>query len=160
MLNIRVGMGYDAHQLVAGRPLILGGVEIPHDQGLLGHSDADVVTHVLIDAILGAANLGSIGTWFPNTDAQYAGVRSVELLSKVVAALHEREFRVGNIDMTVVAQAPKLMPHVAEMASVLAMHTHIDPARVSIKATTTEGLGFEGEKRGISAHCVVLIYES
>lgn len=159
MINIRVGIGYDAHQLVAGRPLILGGVEIPHDHGLLGHSDADVVTHVLIDAILGAANMGSIGTWFSNTDPQYEGVRSVDLLAVVVDALHQRDFRIGNIDMTVVAQSPKIMPYASEMASVLAGFTHMDAARISIKATTTEGLGFEGEKRGISAHCVVLIYE-
>jgi 2-C-methyl-D-erythritol 2,4-cyclodiphosphate synthase len=158
MLNIRVGIGYDAHQLVAGRPLVLGGVTIPHDTGLLGHSDADVVTHVLIDALLGAANMGSIGTWFPNTEAKYAGVSSVDLLSVVVDALHARDFRIGNIDMTVVAQAPKLMPYVPQMAGVLGQRAQIDPARVSIKATTTEGLGFEGEKRGISAHCVVLIY--
>ncbi len=160
MLNFRIGIGYDAHQLVSGRPLILGGVDIPHDAGLLGHSDADVVAHVLIDAILGAANMGSIGTWFPNTDSAYAGVRSVDLLSQVVEALHQRGFWVGNIDMTVVAQAPKLMPYVPDMVAVLARVTHVDPARVSIKATTTEGLGFEGEKRGISAHCVVLIYET
>jgi len=159
MINIRVGIGYDAHRLVGGRPLILGGVEIPHDHGLLGHSDADVVTHVLIDAILGAANMGSIGTWFSNTDPQYEGVRSVDLLAVVVEALHQRGFRLGNIDMTVVAQAPKIMPYVSEMAAVLAVSAHVDVARVSIKATTTEGLGFEGEKLGISAHCVVLIYE-
>ena len=158
MLNIRVGIGYDAHQLVAGRPLILGGLEIPHDKGLLGHSDADVVTHVLIDAILGAANMGSIGTWFPNTDPKYAGVSSVALLAIVVADAHQRGFRVGNTDITVVAQAPKIMPYVPQMTAVLAQRMQIDPGQVSIKATTTEGLGFEGEQRGISAHCVVLLY--
>ena len=158
MLNMRVGIGYDAHQLVAGRPLVLGGIEIPHDKGLLGHSDADVVTHVVIDAILGAANMGSIGTWFPNTDPQYAGVSSVDLLAVVVAAAHQRGFLVGNIDITVVAQAPKLMPYVPQMVAVLAQRVQIAPDCVSVKATTTEGLGFEGEQRGISAHCVVVLY--
>lgn len=160
MLNFRVGIGYDAHELVSGRPLVLGGVVIPFDKGLAGHSDADVVAHVLIDAILGAANMGSIGTWFPNTDATYAGAKSLDLLKKVIEALHERGFWLGNADVTVVAQAPKLMPHVPAMREAIALCTGMDPDRLSIKATTSEGLGFMGEGRGIAAHAVVLIYQA
>jgi 2-C-methyl-D-erythritol 2,4-cyclodiphosphate synthase len=154
----RVGMGVDAHALVEGRPLILGGVHIPHPKGLLGHSDADVLTHVIIDAVIGAAGLGSIGMLFPDTDPQYKGIASTALLANVVGRIRDIGFEVGNIDAVVVAQAPKIMPHRDAMRECLAMTLGIDISAVSLKATTTERLGFEGREEGISAHAVALIY--
>lgn len=156
-LPFRVGIGYDMHALVPDRPLVLGGITIPHDRGLLGHSDADVLTHVIIDAVIGAMNGGSIGTMFPDTDAQFKGIRSVSLLEQVVTHLHTTPYRIGNVDATVVAQAPKLMPHRAAMQATLASALQVGRHRVSIKATTTERLGPEGRGEGISAHAVVLL---
>lgn len=156
----RIGIGYDAHALTEGRPLILGGVHIPHPYGLMGHSDADVLTHVMIDALIGAANLGSIGMLFPDTDPQYKGIASVRLLGKVVDRVHALGYKVGNVDSVIVAQAPKLMPYRDAMQATLADWLQVDLDQVSIKATTTENLGFEGEKRGISAHAVALLVRS
>ena len=154
---MRIGHGYDVHRLVEGRKLILGGVEIPWEKGLLGHSDADVLTHALMDALLGAAALGDIGKLFPDSDARYAGADSVELLRRVCALLQEKGYRVGNVDCTVVAQRPKLAPHISAMREKLAAAMEIGVDRVSVKATTEEGLGFSGEGLGIAAHAVALI---
>lgn len=156
---MRIGHGYDVHRLVEGRRLILGGVEIPWEKGLLGHSDADVLTHALMDALLGAAALGDIGHLFPDKDPAYEGADSVELLRQVMRVLEEHGWKLGNADVTVIAQRPKLAPHIPEMRRILAeaMGTTID--RVSVKATTEEGLGFSGEGLGIAAHAVALIEE-
>lgn len=151
-------MGFDAHRLVQGRPLILGGVTIPHSTGLLGHSDADVLVHVIIDALIGAANLGSIGLLFPDSDIQYKGVASTVLLSQVVTLVRDAGFEIGNIDTVLVAQAPKLMPYRDEMRSVLSAVLGVGTDQISIKATTTETLGYEGRSEGISAHAVAIIY--
>lgn len=156
---MRVGHGYDVHRLVEGRRLILGGVEIPWEKGLLGHSDADVLTHALMDALLGAAALGDIGHLFPDKDPAYEGADSVELLRQVMRVLDEQGWRLGNADVTVIAQRPKLAPHIPEMRRVLAGAMDTEPERVSVKATTEEGLGFSGEGLGIAAHAVVLIEE-
>ena len=157
MQDIRIGHGYDVHRLVPERRLILGGVDIPHETGLLGHSDADVLLHAISDALLGALALGDIGKHFPDTDPRYAGADSLVLLSRVVTMIHEMGWRVGNIDATVLAQAPKLSPHIAAMRENIAgaLGTSVD--RVSVKATTEEKLGFTGEKLGIAAHAVVLL---
>jgi len=160
---MRVGMGYDVHKLVEGRKLIIGGVEIPHSLGLLGHSDADVLTHAVMDALLGAAGLHDIGTHFPDTDPAYAGADSIALLRRVGALLTEQGYTVGNIDATVIAQRPKLRPYIGEMEKRLADALQIDVSQINIKATTEEGLGFTGKEEGISAHAVALIesfYES
>lgn len=156
---MRIGHGYDVHRLVEGRRLILGGVEIPWEKGLLGHSDADVLTHALMDALLGAAALGDIGHLFPDKDPAYEGADSIELLRQVMRVLEEHGWKLGNADVTVIAQRPKLAPHIPEMRRILAeaMGTTID--RVSVKATTEEGLGFSGEGLGIAAHAVALIEE-
>lgn len=156
---MRIGHGYDVHRLVEGRRLILGGVEIPWEKGLLGHSDADVLTHALMDALLGAAALGDIGHLFPDKDPAYEGADSIELLRQVMRVLEEHGWKLGNADVTVIAQQPKLAPHIPEMRRILAeaMGTAID--RVSVKATTEEGLGFSGEGLGIAAHAVALIEE-
>ena len=156
---MRIGHGYDVHRLVEGRRLILGGVEIPWEKGLLGHSDADVLTHALMDALLGAAALGDIGHLFPDKDPAYEGADSIELLRQVMRVLEEHGWKLGNADVTVIAQRPKLAPHIPEMRHILAeaMGTTID--RVSVKATTEEGLGFSGEGLGIAAHAVALIEE-
>lgn len=156
---MRIGHGYDVHKLVDGRKLILGGVDIPYEKGLLGHSDADVLTHALMDALLGACALGDIGKLFPDNDSAYAGADSVELLRRVCALLKEKGYRVGNVDCTVIAQRPKLAPHIPLMRQKLAEAMGIDLDRVSIKATTEEKLGFTGEGLGISAHAVALIEE-
>ena len=156
---MRIGHGYDVHRLVEGRKLILGGVEIPWEKGLLGHSDADVLTHALMDALLGAAALGDIGKLFPDSDPAYAGADSVELLRRVSALLREKGWRVGNVDCTVIAQRPKLAPHIPQMRRCLAEAMGIGEERVSVKATTEEGLGFSGEGLGIAAHAVALIEE-
>ena len=157
MTNLRIGHGYDVHRLVEGRPLILGGVTIPHETGLLGHSDADVLLHAVMDALLGAAALGDIGKLFPDTDAAYENVSSLTLLLRVADKLAENGYRVVNLDATVLAQAPKLAPHREAMRRNIAAALGIDVSRVSVKATTEEGLGFTGEKLGIAAHAVALI---
>ena len=154
---MRIGYGYDVHRLVEGRRLILGGVDIPWEKGLLGHSDADVLTHALMDALLGAAALGDIGQHFPDKDPAYEGADSVELLRRVCALLREHGYRVGNVDCTLVAQRPKLMPHIPAMRERLAEAMEVPVDRVSVKATTEEGLGFSGEGLGIAAHAVALL---
>ena len=153
----RIGHGYDVHPLVSGRKLILGGVDIPHDQGLQGHSDADALIHAVCDACLGAAGLGDIGRHFPDTDARYKGIDSRELLRQVRGQLAARDWVVVNVDSTVIAQAPRLAPHIPQMAANLAADLGIDADRVNVKATTTERLGFAGRQEGIAAHAVVLL---
>lgn len=157
MTNLRIGHGYDVHRLIEGRPLILGGVTIPHETGLLGHSDADVLLHAVMDALLGAAALGDIGKLFPDTDAAYENISSLTLLERVADKLAENGYSVVNLDATVLAQAPKLSPHREVMRRNIADSLRIDVSHVSVKATTEEGLGFTGEKRGIAAHAVALI---
>ena len=154
---MRIGHGYDVHRLVEGRALILGGVTVPFDRGLLGHSDADVLTHAVMDALLGAAALGDIGKLFPDSDAAYAGADSIALLERVTALLREHGWQVGNVDATVVAQAPKLAPYVPEMRRRLAEAMGLDVDCVSVKATTEEKLGFTGSGEGMAAHAVALI---
>ena len=154
---MRVGHGYDVHRLVEGRKLILGGVEIPWEKGLLGHSDADVLLHALMDAILGAAALGDIGQHFPDSDERYAGADSLQLLAEVSRLLTEAGYRLVNADCTILAQRPKLMPHVSAMRANIARVLGVEPDAVSVKATTEEGLGFTGDGSGIAAHAVVLI---
>jgi len=150
----RFGMGYDVHRLVEGRKLILGGVEIPHTLGLLGHSDADVLLHAVADALLGAAALGDIGRHFPDTDPRDEGADSGRLLSHVLELLKEKGYRVGNVDATVVAQKPKLAPHIERMRENIARILETDPDQVNVKATTEEKLGFTGTEQGISAYAV------
>lgn len=157
MNDIRVGHGYDVHRLTEGRKLILGGVEIPCEKGLLGHSDADVLTHGVMDALLGAAGLGDIGRHFPDTDPAYAGADSLKLLARVAGLLGERGWSIGNVDATILAQRPKLAPHIPRMAERLAGAMGISPDRVNVKATTEEGLGFTGAGEGMAAHAVALI---
>ena len=154
---MRIGHGYDVHRLVPGRKLILRGVEIPHALGLLGHSDADVVTHALMDALLGAAALGDIGQHFPDKDPSYAGISSLVLLGKVMDLLHQAGWRVENADMTILAQQPKLMPHIPQMRQNLSRAMGVPVSAISVKATTEEGLGFTGREQGIAAHSVVLL---
>ena len=154
---MRIGHGYDVHRLVPGRKLILGGVEIPHALGLPGHSDADVVTHALMDALLGAAALGDIGQHFPDKDPSYAGISSLVLLGKVMDLLHQAGWRVENADMTILAQQPKLMPHIPRMRQNLSRAMGVPVSAISVKATTEEGLGFTGREQGIAAHSVVLL---
>ena len=154
---MRIGHGYDVHKLTEGRKLILGGVDIPWEKGLLGHSDADVLTHAVMDALLGAAGLGDIGKHFPDTDPAYTGADSVKLLEHVAGLLGEQGFAVGNVDATVLAQRPKLAPHIPLMRDNLARAMGIDPSRVNVKATTEEGLGFTGSGEGMAAHAVALI---
>ncbi len=157
MTKLRVGHGYDVHRLVEGRALILGGVTVPFDRGLLGHSDADVLTHAVMDALLGAAALGDIGKLFPDSDAAYAGADSIALLERVTALLREHGWQVGNVDATVVAQAPRLAPYIPEMRRRLAEAMGLDVDCVSVKATTEERLGFTGSGEGMAAHAVALI---
>ena len=154
---MRVGFGYDVHRLVEERRLILGGVEIPYEKGLLGHSDADVLVHALMDAMLGAAGMGDIGRHFPDTDNQYKGIDSMLLLEKVTQLLAEAGYKVNNIDVTVVAQRPKLAGFIPEMETNIARVIGVDETMVNVKATTTEKLGFEGEGLGISAYAVCTI---
>ena len=156
---MRIGHGYDVHKLVTGRSLILGGVSIPYEKGLLGHSDADVLTHAVMDALLGAAALGDIGLHFPDNDDRYLGADSIELLRKVSNMLSERCLDISNIDATVIAQAPKLRPYIDEMRKNIACAAGIDASRVNVKATTEEHLGFTGEGLGIAAHAVCLLEE-
>ncbi len=154
---IRIGHGYDVHKLVEGRRLILGGVDIPYEMGLLGHSDADVLVHAVMDALLGAAALGDIGKHFPDTDNAYLGADSIELLKRVSAILKENGYSVVNIDATVIAQAPKLAPHIENMRQNIANALSIELSSVNVKATTEEKLGFTGAKEGIATHAVCLI---
>ncbi|MCP4992317.1 MAG: 2-C-methyl-D-erythritol 2,4-cyclodiphosphate synthase [Gammaproteobacteria bacterium] len=154
---MRIGHGYDAHRFVQGRPLVLGGVTLPHDQGLEAHSDGDVLIHALCDALLGAAALGDIGHHFPDSDLEYKGIDSRVLLKKVVIALREHGYRVGNADITLIAQQPKISPHISAMRELLAMDMEVDLYQVNVKATTTEGMGFVGRVEGISCHAMVLL---
>ena len=154
---IRIGHGYDVHKLVEGRRLILGGIEIPYDKGLLGHSDADVLTHAVMDALLGAIGAGDIGRHFPDTDERYRGISSILLLREVAALLDKNGYAVGNIDVTVIAQKPKLAPYLGQMALVLSEVLHCEPTDINIKATTEEHLGFTGAEEGIAAHAVCLL---
>lgn len=151
---MRIGTGYDVHRLVEGRKLILGGVDIPHDKGLLGHSDADVLLHAVCDALLGAAGLGDIGVHFPDTDQKYQGVSSIALLREVVAKLSGKGLRVNNLDATIIAERPKLTPHIPAMVKNIAGAVKTDASAVNVKATTTEGLGFAGRGEGIAATAV------
>jgi len=154
---VRVGLGYDAHRLVAGRALILGGVTIPYHLGLLGHSDADVLTHAIGDALLGAVGAGDLGAHFPDTDPAYKGISSLILLEKIVSLVRRRGFRPVNVDATVVAEKPRLSPHIPEMRAKLAHVLGLAPEEVNIKATTTEHMGFTGKEEGIAAYAVVLV---
>lgn len=156
---MRIGMGYDVHKLVEDRKLILGGVEIPYEKGLLGHSDADVLLHAIMDALLGAAALGDIGKHFPDTDEKYKGISSVKLLEHVGQLLEEHLYMVGNIDATIIAQRPKMLPHIPKMRENVAKALGIDIERVNIKATTEEGLGFTGSGEGISSQAICLLEE-
>ena len=154
---MRIGHGYAVHRLISGRELILGGVRVPFNKGLLGHSDADVLTHAVMDALLGASALGDIGLHFPDTDEQFRGINSLKLLEKVCLLLKEKGFRIGNIDCTILAQAPKLRPFIPEMQKNLAESCRIPCSILNIKATTEEGLGFTGSGEGIAAHAVCLL---
>ena len=156
---MRIGMGYDVHKLVENRKLILGGVDIPYEKGLLGHSDADVVVHAIMDALLGAAALGDIGKHFPDTDDRYKGISSIKLLHHVGELLRENNFKIGNIDATIICQKPKLAPFRDEMVKNVAKALNIEESRVCIKATTEEGLGFTGEGLGISSQAIALLEE-
>lgn len=156
---MRIGHGYDVHRLVEGRPLILGGVHIPYEKGLLGHSDADVLLHAVSDALLGAAGLGDIGKHFPDTDPQYKGADSMELLRVVVGRVLEKGYRISNIDVTMIAQKPKLRPHIEAMEQNIAAAVGIDADRINVKATTEEQLGFTGTGEGMRCHAVCLLEE-
>ncbi|HMM47629.1 MAG TPA: 2-C-methyl-D-erythritol 2,4-cyclodiphosphate synthase [Thiobacillaceae bacterium] len=157
MTDIRVGHGFDVHAFAAGRKLIIGGVDIPHERGLAGHSDADVLLHAICDALLGAAGLGDIGRLFPDDDAAFAGIDSRILLRHAVGKLREHGWRIGNVDATIIAQAPKMAPHIASMVAHIGSDLGIGPERVNVKATTTEKLGFTGRREGIAAEAVCLI---
>lgn len=154
---MRIGYGIDVHQLVEGRKLILGGIEVPYEKGLLGHSDADVCIHAIMDAILGALALGDIGKIFPDTDMKYKDIDSKVLLTQVVQIMMDHGYRIGNLDCTIACQEPKLAPHIDNMRITIAQILQTNNANISIKATTTEKLGFEGRKEGISAYAIVLI---
>lgn len=153
----RIGHGYDVHKLVEGRKLILGGVKIPHTTGLLGHSDADVLAHAVMDAMLGALALGDIGHLFPDNDDSFKGADSMKLMAEVCRRISEKGYIIGNIDATIIAQAPKLAPHILKMRENIAAVCGVDVSRISVKATTEEHLGFTGEKLGMSAHAVALL---
>jgi 2-C-methyl-D-erythritol 2,4-cyclodiphosphate synthase len=154
---MRIGQGYDVHKLVQGRDLILGGVKIKHETGLLGHSDADVLTHAIMDALLGAAALGDIGKHFPDKDPQYKNIDSLLLAQKVAELLYNNDYKIINVDATVIAEAPKIAPYIPEMRKNIASALYVDISCISIKATTEEGLGFTGKKEGIAALAVALI---
>ena len=154
---MRIGMGYDVHRLSAGRKLIMGGVDIPYEKGLLGHSDADVLVHAIMDALLGAAALGDIGSHFPDTDPAYEGISSICLLEHVGKLLSDHGYKIGNIDATIIAQKPKMRPHIDQMGDNISNALKIRPEQVGVKATTEEGLGFTGSGEGISAHAVCLL---
>jgi len=153
----RSGFGYDAHRLVEGRPLILGGVEVPFEKGLEGHSDADVLLHALIDAIIGAAGMGDIGTHFPSSDPSLEGISSLDMLSRVMSLVTEAGWRVENVDGTIVAQRPRLSPHAPRMKETIAHAVNIEPERVNVKSKTTDGLGFTGTGEGMEAYCAVML---
>ena len=155
----RIGHGYDVHKLVEGRKLILGGVEIPHTTGLLGHSDADVLAHAVMDAMLGALALGDIGHLFPDNDDSFKGADSMKLMAEVCRRISEKGYVIGNVDATIIAQAPKLAPHILKMRENIAAVCGVDVSQISVKATTEEHLGFTGEKLGMSAHAVALLME-
>lgn len=154
---MRIGMGYDVHRLSAGRKLIMGGVDIPYEKGLLGHSDADVLVHAIMDALLGAAALADIGSHFPDTDPAYEGISSIRLLEHVGKLLSDHGYKIGNIDATIIAQKPKMRPHIDQMRDNISNALKIRPDQVGVKATTEEGLGFTGSGEGISAHAVCLL---
>ena len=154
-----MGLGYDVHRFDPERPLILGGVEIAFHHGLAGHSDADVLSHALGDALLGAAHLGDLGRHFPDSDQRFKGISSLRLLEKIVNLIHQEGFKIGNVDVTVVAQEPKLVPHFQKMQSALSAVLHISVDQISLKATTTEGLGFAGRQEGMAAYAVVLLFK-
>lgn len=154
---MRIGIGYDVHKLAAGRKLIIGGVEIPHEKGLLGHSDADVLIHAVMDSLLGAAAFGDIGRHFPDTDPAYSGISSLKLLGEVARLLEENIFFIENIDATIIAQAPQMRPHIDAMRANIAKTLRIDASQVNIKATTEEGLGFTGSGEGIAAQSICLL---
>lgn len=154
---MRIGHGYDVHRLVLEQKLILGGVEVPYEKGLLGHSDADVLTHAVMDALLGAAGLGDIGKHFPDTDPAYAGADSMKLLEHVAGLLRARGWQVSNVDATILAQRPKLAPYIPAMRRALAGHLGLEEEQVNVKATTEEGLGFTGSGEGMAAHAVCLL---
>ena len=156
---MRIGHGYDVHRLVEGRPLILGGVNIPYEKGLLGHSDADVLLHAVSDALLGAAGLGDIGKHFPDTDPQYKGADSLKLLEIVADRIRKAGYRVSNIDVTMIAQKPKLRPHIEIMEQNIAAAVGVDTSRINVKATTEEHLGFTGTGEGMSCHAICLLEE-
>ena len=157
MIGIRIGHGYDVHRLTEGRPLVLGGVHIPYERGLLGHSDADVLAHAVMDALLGAAALGDIGGLFPDSDERWRGADSLRLLEQVTALLAENGWEIGNVDATVLAQAPKLAPYIPEMRQKLAVAMGVNASQVSVKATTEEHLGFTGAGEGMACHAVALL---
>lgn len=154
---MRIGLGYDVHRLVKDRDLILGGVKIPHELGLLGHSDADVLIHAIMDSLLGASALGDIGKHFPDTDPKYKGISSINLLEEVGKLLYKNNFTIGNIDATIIAERPKMAPHIMEMRNNIAKALEIDVNKINVKATTEEGLGFTGEKLGISSQAICLL---
>jgi 2-C-methyl-D-erythritol 2,4-cyclodiphosphate synthase len=158
-MNIRVGQGYDVHQMVVGRPLIIGGVEIPSEKGALGHSDADVLIHAIMDAILGAAGLNDIGHYFPDTDEFYKGIDSKILLSRVFELVCKKDLFIGNIDSTICLQSPKIAPYIPMMKNAISAILKIDPGQISIKATTGENMGFVGRQEGIAAMAVVLLHQ-
>ena len=157
---MRIGHGYDVHRLVEGRKCIIGGVDIPHNKGLLGHSDADVLVHAVMDAVIGALCLGDIGKLFPDNDPKYEGADSILLCRRVAEVMKEKGYRIGNVDATVIAQAPKMAPYILKMRENIASALDTDVDRVSVKATTEERLGFTGEGLGISAHAVCLLEEA
>lgn len=159
-MSIRVGIGYDVHQLVEGRLLILGGITVPHEKGLLGHSDADVLTHAIMDAMLGALSLGNIGDHFPDTDPAFKDADSIKLLHKVHELIKERGYKIGNIDSVIAAQRPKLKPYIPAIVAKLADELNIPHTDVAVKATTTEKLGFEGREEGISSQAVVVLLKA
>jgi len=154
---MRIGQGFDVHALVEGRRLVVGGIDIPHDKGLLGHSDADVLLHAICDALLGAAALGDIGRHFPDSDPRFKGIDSRELLRQVANLLVDRQYRVVNVDATIIAQAPRMAPHIPRMVANIAADIAVDAQQVNVKATTTEELGFTGRREGIAAQAVCLI---
>lgn len=157
MSELRIGIGYDVHAFAEGRALVLGGVEVPHDRGLLGHSDADVLVHALMDAILGALREGDIGRLFPDTDPAYAGISSIDLLARVAALVEQRGFRLADADTVLVLEQPRIAPFRDEMRDRIATALGVDVSRIGVKATTTEGLGFEGRSEGVAAQAVVLL---
>jgi 2-C-methyl-D-erythritol 2,4-cyclodiphosphate synthase len=160
MMNFRIGFGYDVHQLQAGQEFWLGGIRIPNEKGAVGHSDADVLIHVICDALLGAANLRDIGYHFPDTDPSYKGIDSKNLLAKVVDLITEKGYKIGNIDSTICLQKPKILSYIPDMVNILSDIMYLEKDNLSIKATTTEKMGFVGKEKGIEAYAVVIIYKS